>query len=249
MAIKNWIRNLAHKLGYEITARNLLRSYNIRRSAFLRDTEITVILDVGANTGQYGKRIWNDGFSGRMISFEPISTEFQSLSDAAAKHSRWEVHQIALGDQTGTGEIQVTDFSPASSLLKPTGLLETDLWHPQKSETIQIKKLDDVASDLLSPNDRVCLKLDVQGFEDRVLKGASQTLSQVQMLELELYVQEMYEGEMLLVDMLQWMDELGFMLVSVDDAYICPHTGRVFQYDGIFLRKSAQTVDHTASKE
>ncbi|MDG2390020.1 MAG: FkbM family methyltransferase [Planctomycetaceae bacterium] len=249
MAIKDGIRSLAHKLCYDITARNLLRSYNIRRSTFLRDTGITVILDVGANTGQYGQRIWKDGFSGRIISFEPMSTEFQLLSESAEKHPRWEVRQTALGDEAGTGEIQVTDFSPASSLLKPTGLLETDLWHPQKSETIQIQRLDDIADEILTPDDRVCLKLDVQGFEDRVLKGAAQSLSRVEMLELELSVQEMYAGEMLLIDMLHWMDELGFMLVSVDDAYVCPQTGRVLQYDGIFLRKQADTVDHPASKE
>ena len=236
MAIKDWIRSLAHTCGYEITARNLLRSYDIRRSAFLRDTGITVILDVGANVGQYGQRIWKDGFSGRIISFEPMTAEFELLSQAAQKHPRWEVRQQALGDQPGTGEIQVTDFSPASSLLYPTGLLETDLWHPQQAETIQIDTLDNIADEILTKEDRVCLKLDVQGFEDRVLKGATETLNRVDMLELELSAREMYAGEMLMTDMLKWMEDLGFALASMDDAYVCPTTGRVFQYDGIFLR-------------
>lgn len=235
--MKNWIRGILRHLGYDITRRNFLRSHAMRRQKLIRDREISLILDVGANEGQYARMIRDDGYRARIISFEPLSEAFQNLKAIAAHDPNWEVRNAALGAERGRSEIHVTGFSQVSSLLPATGISNTDHWKSQKTETIEVFRLDDLFDELVRPQETVAMKLDVQGYEHNVLAGASQSLPGIDLLEMELSVEEMYVGETLMPEMLQFLDSLGFRLVSLQEVHVHPQTGRVLQYDGLFLRQ------------
>src|SRR5690606_33875780 len=117
MSIKNFIRRAAERLGYDITARNFLRSHTLRRAKFLADGEITRVLDVGANAGQYARSRRDAGFAGELVSFEPLAGVFRELQACAAGDPLWNVHHTALGAETGSAQIHVADFSQVSSIL------------------------------------------------------------------------------------------------------------------------------------
>ena len=77
---------------------------------------INVVLDVGANVGQYGTGLRNVGYTGRIVSFEPLSTEFKQLSAKATADGAWQSLNFALGDVDGSSEINVSsEYTQVSS--------------------------------------------------------------------------------------------------------------------------------------
>ncbi|NLE22846.1 MAG: FkbM family methyltransferase [Actinobacteria bacterium] len=105
-----------------------------------------------------------------------------------------------------------------------------------REERVPVRCLDDVTRESLKPSSRVLLKLDVQGYEDRVLAGAEKILDQVVLIEAELSLCRLYDGQLLCVDMLGMLAELGFELACSEDAFVDPVSGRTLQIDGIFAR-------------
>ena len=106
------------------------------------------------------------------------------------------------------------------------------------TEPVDLVRLDSLAPTILAPDDRVYLKLDVQGTELDALDGARTSLPRVRAMELELSVVPLYEGAPLLAEMLGRIDEMGFDLVSIAPAWIDARTGHVLQLNAIFLRRS-----------
>jgi hypothetical protein len=82
------------------------------------------------------------------------------------------------------------------------------------------------------------LKLDVQGFEHFVLRGATAVLSKVSMVECELSFVSLYEGQWLFLRMLTLLDTLGFVPVGFNPAFSDAVTGHCLAIDGIFVRKN-----------
>lgn len=105
------------------------------------------------------------------------------------------------------------------------------------AEKIAIRTLDSVAAEWGMRGSRIGLKLDVQGFEAEVLRGAGNTLPHVWFLESELSLTPLYEGQVLYEEMIEHLGSAGFALVNVCSGFADPRTGRVLQIDGAFLRE------------
>ena len=99
-----------------------------------------------------------------------------------------------------------------------------------------MRTLDSLVGEWTDQRGAIGLKLDVQGYEAQVLRGASGTLPRVVFLEIELSLVPLYAGQTLFIDMLEHVRSLGFSLVNVNSGFTDPRTGRVLQLDGIFLR-------------
>ena len=84
--------------------------------------------------------------------------------------------------------------------------------------------------------DRLFLKLDVQGYERKVLEGARQSLARVIGVRVEMSVSRCYEDEPLLSEMFSYLHELGFRLCAIEEGWSDPWTREVFQVDGVFFR-------------
>ena len=106
-----------------------------------------------------------------------------------------------------------------------------------KTETIKIYKLDTVFDDLIHKKENVFLKLDAQGFEMNILKGASQSLHKIIGLQIELSLVEMYKNEVLFEEMIAFLKDKGFALYGVEPGFINVKTGRLLQMDGIFFKE------------
>jgi FkbM family methyltransferase len=214
------------------------RNAMARRLKLMEGWGIDLVLDVGANTGQYAKILRKAGYRGSIVSFEPLSRAFARLARAASHDRRWRVLRVALGARDHEATIHVSGDSQASSLLPmlPRHRQAGAYFATVGEERIQVRKLDSIWSDHVPARSRTYLKLDTQGFEKQVLRGAARSLDRVQAVQVEMSIVPLYQGTMLLPDMLRTMQKQGLTLVSLEYGFCHPETGQMFQVDGIFAR-------------
>ena len=203
----------------------------------IRHNKISVVLDVGANDGQYGSLLRRNGYSGKIISFEPLLSAFSNLTRISERDPAWKAHNIALGSEAGYCDINVSKNSASSSLLL---MLDAHLRNAPQSqyigkERIQVETLDKAVR--LENDDIAMLKVDTQGFERQVLEGAAETLKNVSLIECELSLVPLYGGQDLIMPMLDFIQGKGFRPVSFERVFSDPTSGYALQVDGIFCRK------------
>ena len=59
--------------------------------------DINLIFDVGANEGQFAKKIIENGYKGKIISFEPLNDPYEKLVLKSSKFENWKVGKLSLG--------------------------------------------------------------------------------------------------------------------------------------------------------
>lgn len=209
-----------------------------RRAARLISRNIGAVLDVGANVGQYASDLRQFGYRGLIISFEPLSSAFAELRRRSAEDSLWHCYQMALGDTDGEGVVNVASNLASSSFLPMRS--EHRNAAPSISyigtETVRVRRLDSLNIEFSAP---AMLKLDVQGFENRVLAGASETLRPIALIECELSVTTLYDGQPSFRDMIDIFANLGFEVIDLDPAFYDPRDGRILSADVTFSRSGS----------
>ncbi|SOX56702.1 FkbM family methyltransferase [Mycobacterium ahvazicum] len=232
-----WIANRAEK---EVLNYHSESEWRRRFVDELQFRGVDVVLDVGANSGQYAGRLREAGFAGRIVSFEPLSGPFTRLHRNASKSLRWDCRRCALGDVDGAISMNVAGNAGESSSILPMLQRHRDLF-PRANyigvEDVTVSKLDSVASEVLAPDEVAFLKIDVQGFEKQVIDGGTATVnSHCVGVELELSFEPLYDGGMLIQEAFDLMDSLGFMLKGLVPGFIDIRTSQVLQADGVFFR-------------
>ena len=211
--------------------------YVFRQIADLRPD---VVLDVGANEGQFVCRLRAGGYSGKVISFEPQSEPFAALRTRAGLDPEWECHQLAVGDAAATLPMHVSAFSQSSSLL-PIAHLHVDLM-PQTleigREVVTVARLDELplAADL--SNRRAFLKLDVQGYELRALHGAGDLVRSFAGALVELNFSSLFIGQSKYYEVMAALELAGLRFVRLSNANFHPQTGDLLWADALFLSRS-----------
>jgi FkbM family methyltransferase len=243
MSVKHFVRNTIQRAGWDLTRFDpqLSAASQIVRQLFLH--RIDVVFDVGANTGQFAQQLREAGFPGRIVSFEPSTAAHSRLSKRARRDANWTIaSRMALGDHDGTITLNLAGNSVSSSLLPMLPSHENAA--PESlyigSETVDLRTLDTISTEFARDTELIFLKLDVQGFESRVLQGAEQFLSRTAGLQLELSLVPLYEGERLFHPTLQDLEERGYDLWSMVPGFRDPHTGRLLQLDAILFRNPLQ---------
>jgi len=233
------IKRILRKTGFDIIRYEPNRYPGLRRKMLMDHCGIDLVLDVGANVGQYGTQVRNIGYRGRLISFEPISREFQQLKKRADHNPNWEVMNCALGNENTQSEINISDYSQVSSLLEmlPSAVERRPFWQYSRKEMIEVKKLDTLFNDLRGDCKSPMLKIDTQGYEKSVLDGAADSLKHIALLQLEMSLVPLYDKELLFPDMYRFITEQGFQLASIEPGMHDNETGQLFQVDGIFQRR------------
>jgi FkbM family methyltransferase len=203
---------------------------------FIRSREITTILDVGANQGQYATGLRVRGYSNAIVSFEPDPDAFRILEAAASQDSLWTAQNLALGDRDEAGRaFNVTSYSEFNSFLSPTGALkEIDGRAAVATQTsVTVRRLDSIFGEY--KGDSVFLKSDTQGYEKLVLLGAEQSLPKLRAVQLEVGFLEMYEGQPSFVELLELMRAQQFSLAMVWPNHYHPEDPtRMIEVDCIF---------------
>ena len=239
--LQNRLRRLAWRTGYDITPFNAKWSSVARRGKLLSFLGVDVVLDVGANEGQYGLELREDiGFRGRICSFEPVGGAYRALAARAAGDPSWTTFNVGLGDAPGRATINVAGNSESSSLLPmlPAHLDAAPEGRFVRTEEVEIQTLDAVFGDLTEPGEHVYLKIDTQGFEGRVLRGAERSLAAIDTVQLEMPLTPLYDGELGFTELFTGMLDRGYEIVGLEPGFSDPATGTLLQVDGIFHRPS-----------
>lgn len=237
------LKKLIHKI-FRFSGRDFLPFtyeyfYSIRKIKILTANNINFLIDVGAHDGSYGGKMREYGFAGKMVSFEPLKNPFLDLEKKANMDSLWDCENIAIGDSVGESTINVSGHLTSSSILAISDKHVEAL--PTSSsigrEVINISTLDTVMKKYNEEDDKILLKIDVQGYEKPVLDGALDVLKKTKIIEIELSFSEMYKGGIQYMEMLTFLEKLGFTLIAINPIFSDPKTGYMLQADGLFINK------------
>ncbi|MBY8975582.1 FkbM family methyltransferase [Rhodobacteraceae bacterium NNCM2] len=196
------------------TLRKWFPGFEKRKSVHLiRQSGATIVLDVGANVGQYAQVLRDCGYDGRIVSFEPLPDAHAELTRLAAKDPGWTIApRTAVGDAPGEITIhQYADSSLSSALAPAAGKASASAFANSREVTAPVDTLDTLAAPYLKPGDKVFLKIDVQGLEPAVIAGAQNLLSQAVGVQIELALTCIYEGESGYLEILGLLDAHGLV--------------------------------------
>lgn len=236
-AIKRWLR----RAGLEVSRHAAYASADERLLAVLRRLQIGLVLDIGANEGQYARHIRALGYRGRIVSFEPLERAHSALLEHARRDPLWQVApRTAIGDRAGTLELHVSHNSVSSSGLK---MLSSHVEAAPESAVVAIERvavatLDEAAAALITGNEPLFVKIDVQGMEDKVIAGGTVVLRKASAAQIELSLAPLYEGQPLMSDIIRIIAGADFALADLHPGFVDPRDGRVLQVDGLFVREA-----------
>ena len=230
--VKDKIKNLFRRCGLDIRRRPPYEPFE-----WLRDWNIRTVLDVGGNIGQFAAQIHRVLPETRVYSFEPLRDCCDQLRNVMTGVPEFQAFDFALGDTTGQTQIH-RSTAPESSSLLPMGQLHRKAFpHTAQTrvETIEIRRLDDVAADL-QIEDNLLIKVDVQGAEDKVISGGQQTFARASVLIMETTFVPLYEGQVLFDIIYERLRQMGFTYMGTEHIIRNPQNGRVLQCDSLFIR-------------
>lgn len=237
--MKSIIKKIFRDFGLDIHRYMPGASPTAQLISSLRKFDIDLVLDIGANQGQFASEIRSGGYVGSIISFEPLSTAHVALQQESESDVKWIVHpRCALGDRIGEVEINIAGNSASSSLLP---MLDSHLSAAPHTayvgkETVPLVTLDSIAPNYIADFQNPFLKIDTQGFEWEVLNGAENVLSNMRGVLLELSMIHLYEGQRLWREVLERLEREGFALWAMQPEFIDPNDGRTLQMNGIFFQ-------------
>ena len=201
---------------------------------------VSTVLDVGANEGGFAEELRASGFGGRIVSFEPASEPYALLGEKIARRGDllWERHQLALGDEDGTGGLHVYSQQQFNSLHTPSPFGRSN--HGELSETapvesVELRRLDGLWEPL-SLGSGVFLKVDTQGHDMKVLAGVGRRVSDVCAIQVELAVHAIYDDVPPLHVGLEQLQALGFRPVGFFPIGRHADGIRVTEFDVLLVR-------------
>ena len=235
--MKASVHRLLHQLGLDVVRYDGRRFVARKRIEVIESARANVVLDVGAGIGQFGGALREEGYKGRIVSFEPVQEAFAGLERRSASDPNWTAVNLALADADGESVVTVAGNLWSSSLLpmKPLHEKAVPMSAYVREESVRLTRLDSLA--VVEAGERAYLKIDVQGVERAVLDGAAGMSDQVVAVELELSLVELYEGQALLPTLHEQMRNEGFALVWLGEAmFRDPPSDEILSVDGIFVR-------------
>jgi FkbM family methyltransferase len=237
--MKSTIKRLFRSLGLEISRYNPAQSESAQIMKMLTVHDVNMVIDVGANVGQFGIFLREAGYKNRIVSFEPLLYERNQLIKASTNDPLWDVAtRAAIGNVNDEIDINISSNSQSSSVLN---MLETHTSAAPDStyigvERVPLRTLDSLALDYIDSHTISFLKIDTQGYEDRVLEGANKTLDKIAGLQLELSLVPLYQDQRLYDELIGKLKSLGFNLWAITPVFIDQSSGRLLQFDATFFR-------------
>jgi FkbM family methyltransferase len=210
----------------------------LEHQAILRALNPSLVADVGANRGQFSLDVRCALPNARVVAFEPLTPEADIYTEIFASTATHVLHRVALGAEAGTASFHVSAARDSSSLL-PIGDRQSELFpgtQEVSTQVVEVRTLDDFADELASDGPTL-LKIDVQGAELDVLRGAKVTLGSFRWIYLEMSFVELYDGQPLADTIVDELRTRGFELAGTGTPSIID--GRPVQVDALFERSQA----------
>jgi FkbM family methyltransferase len=205
---------------------------------WLQDLGIKTVLDIGGNVGRFSKTMEHLFPNAQIISFEPLPSCHAQMVKLMDGYKNFKSYNIGLGDELGELEMEESNHNPSSSLL-PMGDLHKDAFPFAEGgvkKKVEVRRLDDMQAEL-NLQYPMLIKVDVQGFEDKVVKGGLEVFSKAKVLVLELSFQELYEGQPFFDDIYKMLIPMGFKFYGSMGLMKHPKTGLPLDADCLFINE------------
>jgi FkbM family methyltransferase len=216
----------------------ILGLYGDLNQPWLVNLRPRTVLDIGANVGRFSitaRKLFPDA---HIYAFEPLADCLAEAQQVMRRDAKFTPINIALGAERGQFTFQRNRASPSSSLLRMTRAHTAAF--PGTGDvtetTVQVDTLDDVAKSL-NLELPVLVKLDVQGYEDQVLRGGEHTIRQASVVLVETSFETLYEGQALFDGIYQRLTNAGFEFKGNFDQAYSPDDGRALQADSLFVKQ------------
>jgi FkbM family methyltransferase len=206
----------------------------------LHTLDINCVLDVGAHYGEYATSLRKHGYTGRLVSFEPVEDAYRKCVTAATGDPNWLVRRLALGAQEADIPINILPVSAMNSFAVPSSYASAQLGQRvaiTDTEIVPMRRLDSVFADAVQgiAHPRVYLKMDTQGYDLEVVRGAAQSMPHVLALQSELAVTPLYEATPRMADAIETLEGLGF---SISNLFVLTldKQMRAMEFDCVMVR-------------
>jgi FkbM family methyltransferase len=204
---------------------------------WLERSGIQTVIDVGAHTGQFSSALRHFLPRAEIYAFEPLAHCHEILLRRFADDAGFHAFNTAVGDTDGVLAFHTSSFPKASSPLAMTAVhKEAFPWSAETSASqVPVRRLDTHAETMrLTPS--ILLKVDVQGYENRVLAGAEEVLTRTSYVLVELSFAPLYEGQADFHDVYTFLTDRGFSYAGSWDQLASPLDGSILQTDALFVR-------------
>ena len=203
--------------------------------------DINVVIDIGASSGGYAKSLRRFGYKNKIISFEPVSFSNKKLLAKSTKDSKWLIHKriIISNSKEKKMLINVSKDYDNSSILGLTNLHLENHKNAKytHSEEVECDTLDNIINYYSIDNQKILLKIDVQGSELDVLKSGINNLKKFKLIQVELSVQNLYQGQTLYQKILNFMKSNNYEIWNIFPGYKKKLIGQLYQFDALFYNK------------
>ena len=239
--LKGLIHRAVRTLGYDVVQTEDIYALGPHLRALFVLLGINCVIDIGGHLGEFGLLLRNLGYTGEIVSLEPLLASFAVLSAVAARDGHWQVHRVAVGDRDGSADLHVTEGTEMASFLPPNSYATEQFGARvavRTTETVPMRRLDGLLDRLVAhvPNARIFLKLDTQGYDIKVLEGASGSLQRVAALQSEVSVKPIYDGMTALPDALLRFRQCGFELTGLFPVSRDSDRMRLVELDCVMMR-------------
>jgi len=232
--------SIFHPLRLHLSRWHPSREESFRVLGLIRELDIDTVIDVGANTGQFAHSMLSQGFTGRIHSFEPQAVAHRQLQDHAQGHPSWTVaERCALGESPGELDLHLSQNSYSSSFLpvNPVNLQAAPRTAYVGQERVRVLRLDDWAQ-RIGICGRLLLKIDTQGFELKVLRGAQGLMPLIHGILVECSLVPLYDGQPLLQEIMDFLRDAHFQVIDILPGLRDPRSGRILGLDLLARRQA-----------
>lgn len=216
----NFLNSFFRPLGYELKKHYKLATPTAVDSIMnvINHYRIDLVFDIGANTGQFAREIRSAGYNGELHSFEPVKDTYETLQAASQNDHKWHTHQLALGATPTKKPIYVMSSSDLSSFSEPSqfGKDRFKGFQSNTEEIVQVDTLDNFIESYQLKSRKILLKMDTQGHDLEVLKGASHTLDSILAIQSEISFIPLYKKMPHYLDALKTIENCGFNVAAMN---------------------------------
>lgn len=236
MNAREFIKKFLLSRGYSLTKNGCLHTHalSLQLSELLTSLKSNYVIDVGGNTGQYRNFIRRViGYTGKGCSVEPIPGFAKKIRDEAANDEDWTIYECALGSRKGELEINLQGELSSFLELNKTG---REYFNSKAESRIKVP-IDTLTSILPEYASNAFLKIDTQGYEIEVLKGAEEVLNKISIIQLEAPFIGIYQDQPSLSDIVDYMLSKQFLPAGIFRANVGGYPERMIDADMLFVRK------------
>jgi FkbM family methyltransferase len=244
MTAKNVIKRTLRQLGYDFVRYPSRETYGEHIRELLKTLDIDLVLDVGAHHGEYGLFLRDLGYVGRIVSFEPVTVNFDVIAQRCAHDPSWQVLNLALGSEDADSRsMNVMSNSLFNSFHAPSEVMLVDDNRVERIDKVTVRRLDGLFDQMLNDGTRnVFLKMDTQGWDMEVLRGADACISRIGAVQSEIPLKAIYKGMPSFVEVITECNRLGLEVTGMFPVSRDTNNLAVVEFDCVMARHRPNTA-------